>query len=117
MLTRIFALTLALLSVTTPARAAVLAIDDLNLNFGNGYTVVGEQGLLTNGFFYAPSTLTFSFNGTPLDITSSFGSVPDHIFLTPVNRRPCHYRPLLCRYRCVRLCLSWNLAGPRGFGF
>jgi hypothetical protein len=44
MLTRIFALTLALLSVTTSARAAVLAIDDINLSFGNGYTISGETG-------------------------------------------------------------------------
>jgi hypothetical protein len=49
MLSRIFALTLALLTaITTPAHATTIAVEDINLNFGNGYE---EKGLLGVNIF------------------------------------------------------------------
>src|SRR5438105_3400201 len=103
----------ALLAVTAPAHAAVLAIEDLRLNFGDGYAEDGSVGILTNGFFVGPSTLTFSFNGTPLDISASFDSVPGHLcFWHQPNPSPfiiTYFCPSAASVR-VRPCISRKLA-------
>jgi hypothetical protein len=79
MLTRIFAAALfALLMTTAPAHASPIYLEDLSLNFGGGYTINGGM-YFQLGMNPAP-TFTFSFNGTPLDLSSSFGSDPGHFF-------------------------------------
>ena len=54
MLARIFALTLALLAVTTPADAAYV-YEDINLTFANGFNATGRTTFNTAG----PPGMTF----------------------------------------------------------
>src|SRR5262249_38238206 len=77
---RIFAaaVLLAILTSTAPAHASPIYLEDLSLNFGDGYTINGGM-YFQLGMTPAP-TFTFSFNGTPLDLSSSFGSDPGHFF-------------------------------------
>jgi len=49
MIRTIAAAVFVLLTVTAPAYAANLIIEDVNLNFGNGYTASGNFGVLTLG--------------------------------------------------------------------
>ena len=53
MIRTIAAAVFALLTVTAPAYAANLIIEDVNLNFGNGYTASGNFGVLTLGVGFA----------------------------------------------------------------
>jgi hypothetical protein len=53
MIRTIAAAVFALLTVTAPAYAANLIIEDVNLNFGNGNTASGNFGVLTLGVGFA----------------------------------------------------------------
>ena len=65
MIRTIAAAVFALLTVTAPAYAANLIIEDVNLNFGNGYTANGNFGVLTLGVGFAQFP-TLSLNSSPL---------------------------------------------------
>jgi hypothetical protein len=69
MLTRIFALTLGLLAVATPARASTVEI--VTLNFGDGYTANGTISFLgpvgpPPQFFVPFSNFSLYLNGIPV---------------------------------------------------
>lgn len=70
-----------LLTVTAPAYAANLIIEDvnLNLNFGNGYTASGNFGALTLGVGFAQFP-TLSLNSSPLAVSADFTGVPSHVY-------------------------------------
>jgi hypothetical protein len=69
----------ALLTVTAPAYAANLIIEDVNLNFGNDNTASGNFGVLTLwvGFAQFP---TLSLNSSPLAVSADFTGVPGHVY-------------------------------------
>jgi hypothetical protein len=87
MLTRIFAAALfALLVTTAPAHAGAVAVEDINLNFGNGYTADGRARFFVPGMaefgpdFSSPNPLHLSFNGSSLDLPFYLHAGLDHFF-------------------------------------
>jgi hypothetical protein len=79
MIRTIAAAVFALLTVTAPAYAANLIIEDVNLNFGNGYTASGNFGVLTLGVGFAQFP-TLSLNSSPLAVSADFTGVPGHVY-------------------------------------
>jgi hypothetical protein len=79
MIRTIAASVFALLTVTAPAYAANLIIEDVNLNFGNGYTASGNFGVLTLGVGFAQFP-TLSLNSSPLAVSADFTGVPGHVY-------------------------------------
>jgi hypothetical protein len=64
MLTRILALTLALLTLTAPANATTIAVEDINLDFGNGYKEIGTLGVHSSKFTFITQAPDVYFNGS-----------------------------------------------------
>ena len=75
----IVAAVFALLIAASPAQAATITLEDINLNFGNGYTASGSITLLYIPVYFGgtpyvpcldcqnqPPNLTLNFDGSPL---------------------------------------------------
>jgi hypothetical protein len=94
MIRTIAAAVFALLTVTAPAYAANLIVEDVNLNFGNGNTASGNFGVLTLGVGFA-QFLTLSLNSSPLAVSADFYRRSEPCVLRnrrtaiPIPRRPC----------------------------
>jgi hypothetical protein len=81
MLTRIFALTLALLTtVTIPAYATTIAVEDINLNFGNGYEEKGLLGVNIFKFWGISQYPDLFYNGVPVPFTGFSDGEPNKLF-------------------------------------
>jgi hypothetical protein len=78
----------ALLTVTAPAHAAFVTLEDLNSNFGNGYQAIGEFGVLPNiGGSEGPFP-TLYFDSSPLAVTPVFSEYEGHVFYGPPGSAP-----------------------------
>jgi hypothetical protein len=62
----------ALLTVAAPAHAYTIAIESLDLNFGNGYQETGNLGISVSKFPFVPCCEfpTLSFNGSPIPVAN-----------------------------------------------